>query len=791
MSQVQKKVKISEYSQDESFFNQKGIDFDAESVEISRSSNPEKKLMAIFKDKDGKKIKTTHFGQRGASDYTKHGDKERMGRYNTRHKSNENWNDPLSAGALSKWILWNKPGLKSSFDDYKSRFGLKGSINVSKSAEESSVHHAVAVIEPNENEARASKGVEGIVRFTQIGKTLHIDYEIESLFPDGEHGFHIHEYGDLSDGCESACAHFNPDKETHGGVTSQTRHLGDLGNITSKNGISKGRISTDTLSLNMGARNCIVGRMIIVHQDRDDLGKGGDAESLLTGNAGKRLGCGVIGLSEGKDFKAEDWGDTNWEIHEPAHDPSPFETLQWEKLPPPPQEVRHLMSVMEKAGYTILVVGGAVRDALLGLEPKDYDLATDATPDEIEVVVDKLSHYEYVKGPQGEMAKRALTSLVLDPSGEMIEITTFRAELGYEDGNRAKPIAIPAENFEEDASRRDLTINAMGMTKDGYVKDPTGGKKDLEERVIRAVGNPTERFQEDPLRMIRAIRFSVRFGMPLEPATYQAILDNVDLVSSLSSRRLRDEIGKVLVEPQGFQMLMETGILPVLMPEMGGMEQYHHKLDYHPEDTLYNHYIEAFKKFTTIPNRTELGAWALLFHDIAKPQTADWNEEGGYHTFYGHDKQGAQLVLDRYNNEVGPFEFSKKELQSIAWVADHHLGKFWESKKPMKVFTMRENENFPLLVEVVTGDTMGIRRGGDEELERRLNEINEITAKVKEKKAKTGNRPKDFVPRMIKELGLQHREIGETVKVVEEMISTGQVESYDEALEVLKTKRNA
>ena len=166
-------------------------------------------------------------------------------------------------------------------------------------------NYATAVIEPNENEARASKGVEGVVRFTQAGPTLHIDYDITSLFPDGEHGFHIHTYGDLTDGCESACAHFNPDGETHGGLKSQTRHLGDLGNITSKGGISKGRISTDSLSLNMGQVNCIVGRMIIVHQDPDDLGLGGDAESLKTGNAGKRLGCGVIGLAKGKEMKAD------------------------------------------------------------------------------------------------------------------------------------------------------------------------------------------------------------------------------------------------------------------------------------------------------------------------------------------------------------------------------------------------------------------------------------------------------------------------------------------------------
>ena len=151
--------------------------------------------------------------------------------------------------------------------------------------------NAVAVLAPNNN------GVAGVVRFTQEGRILHIDYHITGM-SDGEHGFHIHNYGDLTDGCDSACSHFNPYGTTHGGLDSKTRHLGDLGNIVSLNGVSKGRLSTDTISLDMGKVNCIVGRMIIVHQDRDDLGLGGDAESLKTGNAGKRIGCGVIGLAK-------------------------------------------------------------------------------------------------------------------------------------------------------------------------------------------------------------------------------------------------------------------------------------------------------------------------------------------------------------------------------------------------------------------------------------------------------------------------------------------------------------
>ncbi len=461
------------------------------------------------------------------------------------------------------------------------------------------------------------------------------------------------------------------------------------------------------------------------------------------------------------------------------------------ELTPPPAEIRNLMKAFEDNGYQILVVGGAVRDLILGLEPKDYDLATNAKPDEVKEVVDGVKGYRYVLGPQAEKSVLNLTSLVTIPNEkEAIEITTFRKELGYA-GGRTKGVFEPADTFDEDAERRDLTINAMGMTADGKVIDPQGGLEDLQNGVIRAVGDPTQRFVEDPLRMIRAIRFSVRFGLPIDKETYQAIVSNADLVSTLSGRRLRDEIGKVLVEPNGYQLLMETGILPVLMPEFRNMEQYQHKLDYHPEGSLYNHYIEAFKEFTKIPNRTELGAWALLFHDIAKPQTAEWNEEGGYHTFYGHDKQGAQLVLENYNNQDGPFEFSKKELQAIAWTTDHHLGKFWEMKKPMKVSAMRNNESFPLLVQVITGDTMGIRRGGQDQLQARLKEINEITDKVNAQKAKTGNRPKDFARKVIQQLNVQGKEISETLTEIEEMVSTGQVASYDEALEVLKTKRNA
>ena len=137
--------------------------------------------------------------------------------------------------------------------------------------------------------------VKGIIKFSQINHKVKINYHIEGL-SNGLHGFHVHEYGDLTDGCTSSCSHFNPFNAEHGGPKSKIRHVGDLGNVKSKNGLAKGTIIDSLISLNLKSVCCIIGRCIVVHEDEDDLGKGGNEESKKTGNAGKRLACGVIGL---------------------------------------------------------------------------------------------------------------------------------------------------------------------------------------------------------------------------------------------------------------------------------------------------------------------------------------------------------------------------------------------------------------------------------------------------------------------------------------------------------------
>ena len=152
-------------------------------------------------------------------------------------------------------------------------------------------YDGICIFDKNNN------GVTGHVRFKKQNGKIKIEYEIEGL-SDGEHGFHIHEYGDLSEECKKACSHFNPTGDVHGGRNSKHRHIGDLGNIVSKDNIAKGSFYDKHISLDYKSKYCIIGRSVIVHEDRDDLGEGGDAESLKTGNAGKRLACGVIGITK-------------------------------------------------------------------------------------------------------------------------------------------------------------------------------------------------------------------------------------------------------------------------------------------------------------------------------------------------------------------------------------------------------------------------------------------------------------------------------------------------------------
>ena len=234
-----------------------------------------------------------------------------------------------------------------------------------------------------------------------------------------------------------------------------------------------------------------------------------------------------------------------------------------------PAEIEKLMQAFQSEDYEILVVGGAVRDMLMRLKPKDYDLATNATPEQVEDVVSPLAGYRVITTPEAQMARGVLTTLVLPPSGEVVEVTTFRAELGYEAGTR-RPVAVAADTFYEDSLRRDFTMNALGWRLNGTILDYHDGVDDIEFGQLVSVGAANERLEEDPLRILRAVRFASRYGLEIDAELDEAIGMNLPQLLTLSPERVRRELDSILKLEEGVYDLVDKGIIETIIPQYQG-----------------------------------------------------------------------------------------------------------------------------------------------------------------------------------------------------------------------------
>ena len=291
-----------------------------------------------------------------------------------------------------------------------------------------------------------------------------------------------------------------------------------------------------------------------------------------------------------------------------------------------PQAVRYLIDTLEAAGFQAYAVGGCVRDALLGKVPADFDLCTDAKPDEISRVfaAHQLLHHGQKHGTVG---------VVLD--GQVFEITTFRTEGGYGDARHPDWVEF-VPNLEEDLARRDFTINAMAYNpRTGYL-DPFGGQQDLRNKILRTVGDPTARFREDALRILRGARFSARFGLSLDPATKNAMVELAPLLDMLARERVFEELCKLLLSATAEHLLTFIPLLTQVIPELApsvGFQQHspHHRYDVFTHTA---HVVEA------VPSQLPL-RWAALLHDIGKPAAFTLDENGRGH-FKGHAKISAQ-----------------------------------------------------------------------------------------------------------------------------------------------------
>lgn len=397
-----------------------------------------------------------------------------------------------------------------------------------------------------------------------------------------------------------------------------------------------------------------------------------------------------------------------------------------------PKEVILILNTFTKAGYQIYIVGGAVRDLLMHRQVNDWDFTTDAKPEEILKLFPE-GFYDNKFGTVGITSsvianpKRvkqsslgdnntqiAASSVVLrNPRNDMIqvyEITTMRKEGDYRDFRH--PVEISWTNkVEEDLARRDFTINAMALychpqTDKTEIVDPFNGQQDLQNRIIRAVGNPTQRFQEDALRLLRAIRIATQLQFDIEPNTFQAIQDNAHLIKEIANERIREELFKLLSSEkpyEGIIKLRQAGILQIILPELElcfGLQQEGPK-----HDRVYDIGEHSLESLKYCDSTDPLVRFATLLHDVGKPDTVQIQPDGNV-TFYNHDIVGGKII----QNIAKRFNMSKKQTDKLYRLVRWHLFTVDENQTDSAIRRFIRNvglENIDNMMALRIGDRLG------------------------------------------------------------------------------------
>lgn len=316
-----------------------------------------------------------------------------------------------------------------------------------------------------------------------------------------------------------------------------------------------------------------------------------------------------------------------------------------------PENIKFVLDQLKAGGFDAYIVGGCVRDILLDKQPKDWDITTSALPQDVE----KAFTSAYYNNKFG--------TVVILVEGEEVEVTTYRSEAKYTDKRHPDEVKFGV-SLEEDLKRRDFTINAMAY--DGMnLIDLFEGKEDLKKRIIRAVGDASERYQEDALRMMRAVRFAAQLDFEIENKTWQAVIENRKLIAAVSGERVRDELMKIISSDDPFYgvwLLRESGLQAVILPELDknvGLTQNKH----HP----YTAWFHAALSMAFTPSDDPLVRLAALLHDVGKPQTKQG--EGPDATFHNHEIVSAKLA----RRIMLRLKFPKKEIDRVSHLIRHHM----------------------------------------------------------------------------------------------------------------------
>jgi poly(A) polymerase len=326
-----------------------------------------------------------------------------------------------------------------------------------------------------------------------------------------------------------------------------------------------------------------------------------------------------------------------------------------------PRELANsICETLQRHGYQALLVGGCVRDLLLKRGPADYDVTTDATPEQVATLF------------PDSLAVGAQFGVMLIPrDGIKVEVATFRSDMGYRDGRHPDSV-VYSKTPQEDVQRRDFTINGLLMRYDsGEVLDFVGGQEDLKAGIIRAIGEPERRFKEDKLRMMRAVRFAARFGFDIEPSTFRAIQRHVKEIHQVSPERLREELTKMLTEGaarRAFELLDDTWLLGQVLPEIAAMKGVEQPPQFHPEGDVWIHTRMMLEGL--LEDASPTLAWGVLLHDVGKPPTfKPASETGDRIRFDGHVAVGVRMAEAICRR----LRFSTEDTEQIAALVANHM----------------------------------------------------------------------------------------------------------------------
>ena len=364
-----------------------------------------------------------------------------------------------------------------------------------------------------------------------------------------------------------------------------------------------------------------------------------------------------------------------------------------------PSGVSYIIRELNRNRHEAYVVGGSIRDALIGLVPKDYDITTSANPEEVMRIFKKTIPTGIQHG----------TVQVITSDG-MYDVTTYRSEGDYRD-NRYPTNVIFIDDLVEDLKRRDITINAMAYNTEKGIIDPFNGTEDIKGRIIKAVGNPTERFKEDALRILRAVRLATVLDFNIEENTLQAIVETMDGLRFISVERIREELDNILLSDnpsRGISLLYHLGLMKYVLPELMPIAIFNQFNPYHDKDVL-NHTLEVLEN---TPKNLAIRLAALL-HDSGKPSTFTVDEKGIGH-FYDHEKISAQiskLALSR-------LKYDNKTVNTVNKLISFHMVSL-ETKNELKLKKLINNlgkENISALIDLKTADFIAKPDSGSSKL---------------------------------------------------------------------------